>query len=373
MRTTIDIPDGVYRRLKAKAAAEGKSAKSLILRGVEQVLASKPSTPVNRIKLPLVRSKRPGSLKLDSARIYDVIRSTRPTGAPGCAGSSGSSRPDRPRGPCRPGGRRGPGAAPAPYSGTFLLSISGQNPILLTEVAGCFDKVIGVEYEDCYLTTPVLSQQVFTWFENSVDGSNPLRNLTLYRFDATFQLVGQLDIQDGFMRELTVSDFDASQKALGTFRLVVVPRRLVARTPGTTGAATSSPTFLTAIFSFTLNGVDGSRVSSIRGLRASWPKVPLPPNGTRHEFLPGQPAFDEIQVEMSTTGATAADLDQWVNQFVQGTGTAKDGEVEARNATLTTVIARVGLFNMSPRFFPPFPSATNRRTITLHLERFTLQ
>lgn len=73
MRTTIDIPDGVYRRLKAKAAAEGKSAKSLILRGVEQVLASKPSTPVNRIKLPLVRSKRPGSLKLDSARIYDVI------------------------------------------------------------------------------------------------------------------------------------------------------------------------------------------------------------------------------------------------------------------------------------------------------------
>ena len=73
MRTTIDIPDPIYRRLKARAASEGRSAKSLILRGVEEVLSAKPSSAGTNVTLPLVRSKRPGSLRLDNARIYDVI------------------------------------------------------------------------------------------------------------------------------------------------------------------------------------------------------------------------------------------------------------------------------------------------------------
>jgi hypothetical protein len=73
MRTTIDIPDAVYRRLKARAAGEGRSAKALILQGVEQVLKRKPDVPGRRVTLPLVNSKRPGSLRIDNARIYDVI------------------------------------------------------------------------------------------------------------------------------------------------------------------------------------------------------------------------------------------------------------------------------------------------------------
>lgn len=73
MRTTIDIPDGLYRRLKARAATEGKPAKALILKAVEQALKTKPTAIGKRIKLPIVHSKRPGTLKLDSARIYDVI------------------------------------------------------------------------------------------------------------------------------------------------------------------------------------------------------------------------------------------------------------------------------------------------------------
>ncbi len=40
MRTTIDIPDAMYRRLKARAAADGRPAKALILRGVLRLLAS---------------------------------------------------------------------------------------------------------------------------------------------------------------------------------------------------------------------------------------------------------------------------------------------------------------------------------------------
>jgi hypothetical protein len=73
MRTTIDIPDALYRRLKARAAGEGQSAKSLILRGVESVLTAGPTKARHRVKLPLVPSKRPGTMRLDNARIYDVI------------------------------------------------------------------------------------------------------------------------------------------------------------------------------------------------------------------------------------------------------------------------------------------------------------
>lgn len=73
MRTTIDIPDSMYRRLKARAATEGRPAKALILEGVERVLGSSSAKPGNRVSVPIVRSKHPGTLRLDNARIYDVI------------------------------------------------------------------------------------------------------------------------------------------------------------------------------------------------------------------------------------------------------------------------------------------------------------
>ncbi len=72
MRTTIDIPNALYRRLKARAATEGQPAKALILRAVEQVLDGRP--PVKRkIVIPVIPSKHPGTMQLDNARIYDLI------------------------------------------------------------------------------------------------------------------------------------------------------------------------------------------------------------------------------------------------------------------------------------------------------------
>jgi hypothetical protein len=73
MRTTIDIPDGMYRQIKARAAREGRSAKSLILQAVAQALSTKKTTGGQRVTLPLIPSRRPGSMRLDNARIYDVI------------------------------------------------------------------------------------------------------------------------------------------------------------------------------------------------------------------------------------------------------------------------------------------------------------
>jgi hypothetical protein len=72
VRTTIDIPDPLYRQLKGKAASEGRSVKELVLRGVEQELRNR-GRRTRRISLPIVPSKRPGTLELDNAKIFEII------------------------------------------------------------------------------------------------------------------------------------------------------------------------------------------------------------------------------------------------------------------------------------------------------------
>jgi hypothetical protein len=72
MRTTVDIPDPIYRELKGKAAREGRSVKELILRGVEQELKNR-GRRTRRVSLPIVPSKRPGTLDLDNAKIFEII------------------------------------------------------------------------------------------------------------------------------------------------------------------------------------------------------------------------------------------------------------------------------------------------------------
>lgn len=72
MRTTVDIPDSLYRALKKKAAHEGHSVKELVLRGVELQLRES-SNNRSRRRAPLIDSRNPGSLDLDNAKIYEII------------------------------------------------------------------------------------------------------------------------------------------------------------------------------------------------------------------------------------------------------------------------------------------------------------
>jgi hypothetical protein len=73
MRTTIDIPDSLYRQLRKRAAQDGVSAKAFILRGVEVMLRDGSHAPRQRVTLPLVPSQRRRPLQLDNARIYRII------------------------------------------------------------------------------------------------------------------------------------------------------------------------------------------------------------------------------------------------------------------------------------------------------------
>jgi len=74
MRTTVDIPDALYRELKSTAAREKRSVKELILRGVEVELRIRRKPRKSRkVVLPLVRSKAPGKLQIDNAKIFELV------------------------------------------------------------------------------------------------------------------------------------------------------------------------------------------------------------------------------------------------------------------------------------------------------------
>ena len=72
VRTTVDIPAPLYRRLKEQAAAQGCSARELIVRGVEKVLLNPRQPSRRRVQFPLIRSESP-KVPLSNEQIYEHV------------------------------------------------------------------------------------------------------------------------------------------------------------------------------------------------------------------------------------------------------------------------------------------------------------
>ena len=75
MRTTIDIPDQLFRHAKAAASLDGKSLKTFITEALEAKMfgsTASQSSP-QRTRFPLVKSSRPGSIVLDSGAIAKAL------------------------------------------------------------------------------------------------------------------------------------------------------------------------------------------------------------------------------------------------------------------------------------------------------------
>jgi hypothetical protein len=65
MRTTIDLPDALFRKTKAVAALRGSSMKELIIHAVEREVATiAPPAKRKRVKLPLISSWKGPKLDL---------------------------------------------------------------------------------------------------------------------------------------------------------------------------------------------------------------------------------------------------------------------------------------------------------------------
>ena len=73
MKVTIEIDDELYRQVKAPAARRGRKVKDLVAEGLRTILRSPHAGPrARRIQLPIVKSKKPGTLRLRNETIAKV-------------------------------------------------------------------------------------------------------------------------------------------------------------------------------------------------------------------------------------------------------------------------------------------------------------
>jgi hypothetical protein len=75
MKTTVVLPDGIFRRAKAETAMRGRTLRAFILDAVVHELDGGVSDAAvrRRVKLPLVRSRRPGSLKITADTVAEAM------------------------------------------------------------------------------------------------------------------------------------------------------------------------------------------------------------------------------------------------------------------------------------------------------------
>lgn len=75
MRTTVELPDSVYRRSERVARAQGVTIEELIVRIVEREVTSESEsvTSSGQVTLPLLRSKHPGTLDLEGLNFDDLL------------------------------------------------------------------------------------------------------------------------------------------------------------------------------------------------------------------------------------------------------------------------------------------------------------
>lgn len=71
MRTTIDIPDDLYRKLKVKAATEGSTVKQIIVGLVGRELQTPQSG--TRLQFPLIKGKAKRKLRITSEEIDEIL------------------------------------------------------------------------------------------------------------------------------------------------------------------------------------------------------------------------------------------------------------------------------------------------------------
>ncbi len=74
MRTTVDLPDELFRKTKAAAAMRGSSLKQLIVRAIENELKSPPPSKTGKkVEFPLVRMPKEKKLDLEGFDFDDLL------------------------------------------------------------------------------------------------------------------------------------------------------------------------------------------------------------------------------------------------------------------------------------------------------------
>jgi hypothetical protein len=307
---------------------------------------------------------------------------TGPTGATGASGASGATGAPGPIGPTGARGPQGPAggqviAPPQPYAAeglTFLLAFAGAaQTVPLGTFAGCFDKQLGVEYEDCYFSTTTLSQPVTDWLRDTGLGTNLRRDLTVFQLNYSGTVVSRIEIGNAFLSDFRVSDADGTSGAPGSLSFVVVPDSLQTLTGGTGGSPGPVVPFRRNNFTLSVAATQLTGMLGVSGIHLSVPKVPAPAGTSpRHRFGPGAPSFDDLHFDAgvgTTATATAQYLDGWAAAVALGTAGPREADLTFLSST-GVAIATVHFTSLVPvSALAPFPSAS-RRSMTLGIQRF---
>ncbi len=73
MRTTVDLPDPLFRQMKALAALRGITLREFLLEAVQQAMVNKRPAEDYEVELPVIPSKHPGTLSVTNAEIEDLL------------------------------------------------------------------------------------------------------------------------------------------------------------------------------------------------------------------------------------------------------------------------------------------------------------
>ena len=72
VRTTVDIPRPLYRKLKEQAASRGSSVQELVVAGIRVILLNGQRPQPTKVQFPLIKSKGP-KLNLTNEQIYEHV------------------------------------------------------------------------------------------------------------------------------------------------------------------------------------------------------------------------------------------------------------------------------------------------------------
>lgn len=302
-------------------------------------------------------------------------------GDPGPVGGTGPAGPTGPQGPAGPAGFTPPPPPPPAYSGNFVVSIDGTDVIAMTSFAGCFDKQPGVEYEDCYMSVSRLTPELLSWFEDSQNGNNLTRTLTVYQFNSTFSDIIATMTVSGFMREFSLDPVDAGESTILNTSFVVVPSAISVNynPPNTSPSGNTTVQLIRRNFVVSVDGNDLVHVVRVSGLRTTWQKVLVSTSG-RRQFSPGAQASNDIILVASTltqTGslnATAQYLNAWSAAAATGTEPPRTGTIQLLSANLQTTLRTITLHGLQPAQFLPFATGLgSQRQMILQTTGFQIQ
>lgn len=307
-----------------------------------------------------------------------------PMGPPGPQGPKGDRGDQGPQGPAGPQGAQGPQGPPGPayvppslpplaYSGEFYVTFDDIEKVPLTSFAGCYDALIGIEYEDCYFETASVPARLALWLNEAVVNPNARRNLVVTHVpfgkatEETDLVIGQ-----GFLREFSFGDLNAQVSGPGRLRFVVVPSTVQITNKSTPRESDSR--FYQHSFRLRVDGLDVmalQQTGTVRGVRMTVDKVLASTSG-RRVFVPGQMHFDPVRIEVGSTGMRA--FDEWAAAVASGAAGPRNGTLELLDAVKSIdTVATLEFTALVPLAVEPFPATTTLRGVTLTFTQFRLQ